>query len=163
MTEPTTPQSVRIIAGKLKGVRGLGGAEGITKMLREMAEMGLVSFVNDNREVILQNENTVVQLLKKLCSICDLESLNQMVGPLSKRGVLYGDRAHGDDHTESTYDLFVVADEVEEVTKIVTSHPLGKKIDLTVWPAEDFAQIKRKNSKLAERVSEGIVMWASSW
>ena len=64
MTEPTTAFTPRVLSSKLKGVRGLGGVEGITKILKSLQELGLVIFLNNNREVCLQNDHPAIQLLK---------------------------------------------------------------------------------------------------
>src|SRR3954469_24041334 len=77
MTEPTTAFTPRVLSSKLKGVRGLGGVEGITKILKSLQELGLVIFLNNNREVCLQNDHPAIQLLKTFCAISDLEGLKQ--------------------------------------------------------------------------------------
>ena len=41
LNEPTTTFSLRIFASKLKGIRGLGGTEGLMSVLKELEELNL--------------------------------------------------------------------------------------------------------------------------
>src|ERR1700722_2487227 len=93
LAEPTTSFTPRTISSKLKGVRGLGGAEGINRILGELQELGLVDFVDNSRAVRLQDDSTIAQLLKTFSAICDLENLKTLLLPASSKGILYGSRA----------------------------------------------------------------------
>src|ERR1700759_5280319 len=75
LSEPTTAFMPRVISSKLKGVRGLGGVDGITKILNDLQAIGLVDFVDNRRSVRVQDENPVVQLMKVFSAVCDLEGL----------------------------------------------------------------------------------------
>src|SRR3990167_1283356 len=75
LSEPTTQFTLRVISSKLKGVRGLGGTEGLSGILSTLQDMGFVDFVNHQREVRLQDDNRVVQVLKTVLAICEIESL----------------------------------------------------------------------------------------
>ncbi len=163
LTEPTTAFSPRILSSRLKGIRGLGGAEGIMNLLRHLEQVGLVQFLNNSREVSLQNDNLSVKLMKVLSAICDLEGVRDLVEPISSKGVLYGSRASGECRSDSNYNLFVVADCADSVRKVVGRHPLGKKIDLEVWTPDQYTQMDRKNNRLSTDLSQGIVMWGTSW
>lgn len=163
LSEPTTCFTPRVLSSKLKGVRGLGGSDGITQILAQLADLGFVQFVDNNRAVRIQNDTLAVQLLKKFCAICDLEGIKLLVEPVSSKGVLFGSRATGLCRSDSYYDLFVVTDGPDEVKRIVTQHPLGKKIELVVHTPDQYLQIDKANPSLATRVSQGIVVWGSAW
>ncbi len=163
MTEPTTAFTPRVLSSKLKGVRGLGGVEGITKILKSLQELGLVIFLNNNREVCLQNDHPAIQLLKTFCAISDLEGLKQMIEPMSTRGVLFGSRASGRSRTDSNYNLLVVSETPEEIKKITSRHPLGKKLDSMVMTPDEFSSVDAKNKELSRHIDSGITLWGSSW
>lgn len=162
LSEPTTEFTPRVLSSKLKGVRGLGGVEGLNRILQTLHELGLLGFVNNNRGVTVHNDHLIVKITKALGAICDLESLKTILQPESARGVLYGSRANGGCISDSDYDLFVVSDSPPKVEQIVLRHPLGKKIDLTVWTPEDFLHIDSRDPHLAERLSKGMVLWGSA-
>ena|GEM_PF-814383 len=163
MTEPTTAFTPRVLSSKLKGVRGLGGVEGITKILKSLQELGLVIFLNNNREVCLQNDHPAIQLLKTFCAISDLEGLKQMIEPMSTRGVLFGSRASGRSRTDSNYNLLVVSETPEEIKKITSRHPLGKKLEPMVMTPDEFSAVDAKNKELSKHLDSGITLWGSSW
>ena len=161
--ESTTTFTLRTLSSKLKGVRGLGGAEGIHKILEQMAELDLILFKNNNRSVCLNNDSSAVQYLKRMAAICDLENLRELLKDLSTRGVLFGSRASGLSQSDSDYNLLVVSDETDEVTRIVSSHPIGKQISLLVRSAEEYRSLPSKEAELAEKIEKGIVLWGRTW
>jgi len=163
MTEPTTAFTPRVLSSKLKGVRGLGGVEGITKILKSLQELGLVIFLNNNREVCLQNDQPSIQLMKTFCAISDLEGLKQMIEPMSSRGVLFGSRASGKSRSDSNYNILVVSETPEEIKKITSRHPLGKKLEPLVMTPDEFSHIESKNKELAKQIELGITLWGSLW
>lgn len=163
LSEPTTSFIPRVISSKLKGVRGLGGGEGITRVLGELQSLGLVDFVDNHRAVRLQDENSFVQIMKVVAAICDLETLKKLLEPISTKGVLFGSRASGKFRSDSDYDLFVVSETPEEVKKTGARHPLQKSLELVVWTPEQFNEIEKENPSMAERLAEGIVLWGSNW
>jgi hypothetical protein len=163
LSEPTTTLTPRVISSKLKGVRGLGGGEGITRVLNELQALGFVDFVDNHRAVRLQDESTCVQILKTFCAICDLEGLKKQLEPISSKGILFGSRSNGRCRSDSNYDLFVVSEIPDEVKKIGAKHPLGRDLELVVWTPELYSEIERQDSGLHRRISTGIVLWGSSW
>jgi len=163
LTEPTTSFTPRVLSSRLKGVRGLGGAEGIKRILNDLQEVGIVNFLNNNQSVCLNNDNIFVQKLKSISALCDLEGIKELLEPLSTKGILFGSRASGLSRSDSNYDIYVVSEKPDEVEKIVTHHPLGKKIGLIVSFSDQHDKLERQNPTLANKLSQGVVMWGSSW
>ena len=163
LAEPTTSFTPRVISSKLKGVRGLGGGEGITRILNELSTLGVVDFVDNNRAVRLHDDNTSVQLLKTFGAICDLESLKGLLAPTSSKGILFGSRSTGKARSDSDYDLFVVSDNPEEIKKIAGRHPLGKAVEMVVYTPDEYQDVGKKDSSLDEKLKRGIVLWGNSW
>lgn len=163
VSEPTTSFTPRIIASKLKGVRGMGGAEGLGRILASLREIGLVDFVDNQRAVRAHDDNSFVQILKTVAAICDLESLQKLIAPASSKGVLFGSRATGKARSDSDYDLFVITENPEEVRKIAQRHPLGRNVELVVWTPEQAEKIESLDPGLARKLEGGIVLWGSSW
>jgi hypothetical protein len=122
-----------------------------------------VIFLNNNREVCLQNDHPAIQLLKTFCAISDLEGLKQIIEPMSTRGVLFGSRASCRSRTDSNYNLLVVSETPEEIKKITSRHPLGKKLDSMVMTPDEFSSVDVKNKELSKHIDLGITLWGSSW
>lgn len=163
MTEPTTAFTPRVLSSKLKGVRGLGGVEGISKILKSLQELGLVIYLNNNREVCLQNDHPAIQLMKTFCAISDLEGLKQMIEPMSTKGVLFGSRASGKSRSDSNYNLLVVSETPEEIKKVTSRHPLGKKLEPMVLTPDEFNSTSGKSKELSKQFDDGIHLWGSTW
>jgi predicted nucleotidyltransferase len=163
LSEPTTSFTPRVISSKLKGVRGLGGVEGILRVLNDLQQLGMVDFVDNHRAVRLQDDNTSVQVFKIVTALADLESLKKQLEPISSKGILFGSRAQGKFRSDSDYDIFVVSEQSEEVKRIGRSHPLGKAVELVVWTPEQYEEIDSADPTLQQRLGQGIVMWGSVW
>jgi len=156
LSEPNTALTPRVISSKLKGVRGLGGVEGITEILLDFQQLGLVDFVSNHRAVRVQDDNTTIQILKTFVAVCDLENLKTVLQPISTRGVLFGHRA-------TDYDLFIVSETPEEVRKAAGRHPLGRAVELVVSTPELYGEMQQQDPGLYQKISGGIVLWGSTW
>ena len=163
LSEPTSVFSFRVISSRLKGVRGLGGTEGIMRILGDLETAGIVDFVDNRRAVRLHDDGPAIQLLKIFVALCDLEGLKSLLVDISDRAVLFGPRAEGTAATDSEYDLFVVSRTPDEVERVTSQHPLGRLIRLVCMTPEDHAGIDQQDPELAQKVSRGIVLWGSSW
>lgn len=163
MSEPTTSFTPRVLSSRLKGVRGLGGAEGIQTILKNLSELGMVLFLNNNREICLQNEHPAIQQMKVFSALCDLEGLITTVQPMSTKGIIFGSRATGRYRTDSNYNLAVVTESCDEVINVVRGHPLVKKIDVLCLTPEEYHDVDTKQPELARHLNSGIVLWGSSW
>ena len=163
MSEPTTAFQLRVLASKLKGVRGLGGAEGMTKILAEFEELGIVEFLDNRRSVRLVDEHPTLTLLKVFAAHCDLEGLKVLLQPLCSKGVLFGSRSSGRARSDSDFDLFVVTDQPAEAKRIAESYPLGKPIELVTWTAVEYEEIEKRDPGLAKKLAAGSVIWGSTW
>jgi hypothetical protein len=163
LSEPTAALTPRVISSKLKGVRGLGGVDGIMKILIQLEEIGLVDFVDNRRAVRLNDGTSAVRLLKSLTALCDLEGLKKQLQGVSIKGILFGSRATGESRSDSDYNLAVVARSPEEVRKLTDRHPLGKQIRLLATTEDELGTLERREPTLHQNLVRGIVLWGASW
>lgn len=153
---PTTKFSLRALTSKLKGVRGLGGVEGLTALLEVFEELGMVEFLDNRKAVRLCEEGPAIRLLKQFVSVCDLETLRNQLAPVSNRVILYGSRAIGESVSDSSYEICVVSESPDEVTRVSKHHPLGRQIELKTCSPDDFKD-------LSDQMTRGIVLLGSTW
>jgi predicted nucleotidyltransferase len=163
LSEPTTSFTPRVISSKLKGVRGLGGAEGITRILTELETLGMVTFVDNRRAVRIQDDSSCVQMMKTFTSLCELEGLKKLLEPVATRIILFGSRATGKSRSDSNYDLCVVSQLPDEVKKIAGRHPLGRNIELLAWTPDDYHRAERADPTIMQKLTRGIVLWGTAW
>ncbi|RYZ89194.1 MAG: hypothetical protein EOP04_07480, partial [Proteobacteria bacterium] len=83
-----TSYSLRVLVSKLKGVRGLGGIQGLEKTLEKLEEAGIVTFIDNRRGVRIQDEHPSVVLSRRLWGMCEIEGLAQQLQSLSSKGVM---------------------------------------------------------------------------
>lgn len=163
LQESTTSFTTRVLSSRLKGVRGLGGTEGIQKILDQLSELGFVHFSNNNKETSLNNDLESISRLKVLSAVCDLEGLNELLVPCSAKGILFGSRATGMSRSDSDYDLFVVTETPAQVQDIVGRHPLGKRIELVAWSPDAYLRMEEEDPALAAKLEKGVTLWGSTW
>lgn len=163
LTEPTTTFQLRVLASKLKGVRGLGGAEGMQKILLQFEELGIVEFLDNRRSVRLMDEHPSILVLKVLSAHCDLEGLKVLLQPFCSKGILFGSRATGRARSDSDFDLFVVTDDAAQAKRVAESYPLGRTIELVAWSTAEYDEIEQRDPTLAQKLARGTVIWGSTW
>lgn len=163
VSQSTTTFTPRVLSSKLKGVRGLGGADGLNRILKSLQEVGLVEFKDNDRAVSAQNDHTAVRFLKTFSSYCDLEGIRELLETLSIKGVLYGSRATGEARSDSNYNLLVITNFPAEVLDAVEKHPMGRDIALNAVTPDQAAELQNKDPILAEKIAKGIVLWGSTW
>lgn len=148
--------SLRVLVSKLKGVRGLGGIQGLEKILVSLEEAGLVSFIDNRRGIRIQDEHGANLIGRRLWGICEIESLHVQLRDVSTKGVLLTVNP-GD------IELYVISDRADEVRRLTEQHPMGKLVSLVIQTREEFEALAKKDSKLHARVSQGTLVWGSSW
>lgn len=155
LLEPTTVFPLRQLANRLKGVRGVGGPEGLKQMLHKLTAAGLVDWVDHDRAIRLRDDEGRVENLKVLASVCELETLRQSLEPICARAFLIGVRAEGRATTDSDYEIALVTDQPEEAKRIARGHPLGKKIQISILDGDDYRDEIQRHSRY-------IILWGSS-
>ncbi|MCC7442872.1 MAG: nucleotidyltransferase domain-containing protein [Bdellovibrionales bacterium] len=163
LSEPTTSFTSRVLSSRLKGVRGLGGADGIQKILQTLSELNFIHFSNNNREISLNNDIEIVSILKGISAVCDLEGLTELLAPVTVKGVLFGSRSTGMSRSDSDYDLFVVTENEAQARDIAERHPLGKRIELVTWTPDAYLRLEDDDPALSAKLEKGIVLWGSTW
>ena len=108
--------------------------------------------------------NPIVIEFKKLVNLMLIEPLAEKLKNISNRVVLYGSCAQGTDTSESDLDLFIVADNKEEVMEAVNSFrfPRGFEdthIQVVVKTPVELLGAKDAEQAFIEEVERGIVLW----
>jgi hypothetical protein len=148
--------TLRVLVSKLKGVRGLGGIQGLEKILADLEEANLVHFIDNRRSVRVSDDHSGNQVMRRLWGLCELESLYQQLQAISSKGVLIG-TFPGEIH------LYIVTEQPEEVRKLTEQHPMGKLAILTLQSRDQFDSLAKKDAKLWANLNQGVLIWGSSW
>ncbi len=151
-----TTYTLRVLVSKLKGVRGLGGSQGLEKILIELEEAGLIHFIDNRRAIRISDEHAGNQVYRRLWGLCELESLYGQLQAISSKGVLLGT-------TPGEINLYVVTEQPDEVRKLTEQHPMGKLASLTLHSRDQFDSAAKKDPKLWANLNQGVLIWGSSW
>lgn len=151
-----TTYTLRVLVSKLKGVRGLGGIQGLEKILTELEEANLVHFIDNRRAIRISDEHAGNQVVRRLWGLCELESLYVQLQPFSTKGVLLGT-------APAEINLYVVTEQPDEVRKLTEQHPMGKLAILTLQTRDQFDSLAKKDAKLWASLNQGVLVWGSSW
>jgi hypothetical protein len=151
-----TAYTLRVLVSKLKGVRGLGGVQGLEKVLASLEEAGLVHFIDNGRSVRVSDEHPANEIMRRMWGLCELEALYTLLQPISSRGVLLGAGL-------GEIQLYVVTDQPEEVQKLTEQQPAGKMVNLTLQTRAQFDALAKKDPKLFASVNQGVNIWGASW
>jgi len=151
-----TSYSLRVLVSKLKGVRGLGGIQGLEKILMSLEEAGLVSFIDNRRGIRIQDEHGANLIDRRLWGVCEIESLHVQLQGFATNGVLLT-------MNPGEVELYVIGDRPEDIRRLTEQHPMGKLVLLTIQTREEYETLAKKDPKLHARVTQGTLVWGSSW
>lgn len=146
---------------------------------REIAKEAKVSVGSANRtlKVLVENElvtkekrgkiflykfnteNTVARQMKILFKVNELDELVRALKEHSKRIILFGSCAEGNDVKESDVDLFVLTNEKGVVRKTINSYDGSGKIAPIIVDVNDFAKIRNEDKPLYDNILRGIKLW----
>ena len=131
--------------------------------LKLLSENGLV--IREKRGKMhfykLNLKNPIVRQFKVLLNTIELNELINGIKGVSKKIVLFGSAATGEDTNESDIDLLIITNEKEKIRKKITQ--LGKTLDRKLSPIvvnyNEFLKLKKENKALVKNIERGIVLW----
>jgi len=108
--------------------------------------------------------NPYIKEVKILNNLLTIEPLIEALKPNSRKIVLYGSWAVGQDTEESDIDLFIVTSEAEKVRTVIdkfsySKKMAGKKIQAVIYSPEDLLKQDERDKVYMEQVEQGKVLW----
>jgi len=108
--------------------------------------------------------NAAIIEFKKLINIMLVEPLTEELKNISSRIVLYGSCAQGIDTSHSDLDLFIVSNDKERVTEVISnfSFPQGFE-DIHIQPIikspAELLEAGESEQAFLEEVEQGVILW----
>jgi len=114
---------------------------------------------------IIDNTHPIFKYFKILNNILLILPLVEKLKSLTKKIVLYGSCAHGNETSESDIDLFLVSEERKRTLQIIENYSLGKGFeDIEIQPviqgSVELLKSEKDDKEFLSLVREGIVLWA---
>jgi hypothetical protein len=153
---PDSSYSLRVLVSKLKGVRGLGGLQGLEKILVQLEEIGVVNFIDNRRGIRVQDEHPAVSIGRRLWALCEVEGLHKQLQEICSKGIIT-------EALPGEIRLYVVTDKSEEAKQFIEQSPVGKSISLTTQTRDEFESVAKRDPKLHSQIINGVLVWGSSW
>jgi len=138
--------------------KSVGGTHKTLKSLKEM------SFIKENKSgkniyYRINQMNPSVKNFKIFVTINELTNLVNKLKKISKKIVLFGSCAAGEDTSDSDIDILVLTDEKEKVNKKILNYKLNREIQAVVVNAGDLIKIKEKDKGFYQEINKGITLW----
>ncbi|MBP8717522.1 MAG: nucleotidyltransferase domain-containing protein [Candidatus Atribacteria bacterium] len=136
---------------------------GVNLSLRKLAKEKLV--LREKKAKIylysVDYHNPVIKQLKVLKTTVLLQPLVNKLKPLSKKIVLFGSCARGEDIDSSDIDLFILADSPKAIEEKIEKSDLRKKLQPIIRNSTQFIQMEKEESIFFEEIEHGITLWES--
>lgn len=104
-------------------------------------------------------ENPVAKQMKILFNIIELDELVRSLRNHSKRVILFGSCAEGNDVKDSDIDLLVLTNERGVVRSIINSYETHRKIAPIIVDANGLVKMRNEDKPLYDEILRGIRLW----
>lgn len=133
----------------------------VSLRLRKLYKENLVSAEKRGKEVYYKINifSPIIKQYKILANIVFLEPLINKLKSSSRRIVLFGSVARGEDQFDSDIDLFIVSKEPMITRQIIGHIKLDRKIQSIIKTASELTEFESKNKEFYEQAKAGITLW----
>lgn len=133
-----------------------------SRILKKLSQIGVLEKEKKGRMVFyrLNMKNAVARQFKVLFNIYSLNELVSGIKQHSRKIILFGSCAEGTDTEESDVDLFILTSEKGKIQSKVGSYKEAeRRIAPVIVNSNEFAELKRKDRPLYDRILQGITLW----
>ncbi len=136
---------------------------GVNFSLRKLAEEKLV--LREKKAKIylysVDYNNPVIKQLKVLKTTMLLQTLVNKLKAYSKKIVLFGSCARGENIADSDIDLFILADSSKAIEEKIKKNNLREKLQPVIRNSTQFVKMEKEESVFCEEIEHGITLWES--
>jgi predicted nucleotidyltransferase len=136
---------------------------GVNFSLRKLAKEKLV--LREKKAKIylysVDYNNPVIKQLKVLKNIMLLQPLVNKLKAISKKIVLFGSCARGENIADSDIDLFILADSSKAIEEKIKKNTFREKLQPIIRNSTQFVKMEKEESVFSEEIERGIILWES--
>jgi len=152
----------QFLANEIEKVTRVSRA-GVNFSLRKLAEEKLV--LREKKAKIylysVDYNNPVIKQLKVLKTTMLLQPLVNKLKAFSKKIVLFGSCARGENIADSDIDIFILADSSKAIEEKIKKNNLREKLQPVIRNSTQFAKMENEESIFCEEIEHGITLWES--
>ncbi|PKP60686.1 MAG: hypothetical protein CVT88_02290 [Candidatus Altiarchaeales archaeon HGW-Altiarchaeales-1] len=137
----------------------LGGCH---KVLKELFNMELVDMEKSGRNQYykIRIGNPAIAHFKIFINVQELNDILKDIKNMSKKIILFGSCAMGEDTLDSDIDILVITEDVEEIKKILKGASVGgRKLKPIILSPHGFVNLKNNDIAFYAEVNKGMVLW----
>lgn len=138
----------------------------VHRILKEFEASGLVKARRVGKSILysIDKENPLIKSFRIFDNLIDIRELVEQLKPYSRKIILFGSCARGEDNSESDIDLFVLADESEKdtVMRMVSEYKLEREIKPVIFDAIEFMEMEKDDTVFYKEIMKGIELWEVS-
>lgn len=142
---------------------GVGSVHGI---LKEFERTGLVRSKRVGKSVLyeINKDEPLVKSFRVFDNLMELRPLIEMLKPNTRKIILFGSCAKGEDNFESDFDLLIVADESEKdsVMDSISEYEIDREIKPIILDIFEFMEMESNEPVFYKEVMKGIELWEVS-
>lgn len=135
-------------------------------ILKQFENLGLVQAKRLGKSVLysVKKENPLIKSFRVFDNLLDIQELIEQLKPHSRKIILFGSCARGEDNSESDIDLFVLADETEKdtVMRKVSEYSSEREIKPVIFDAIEFIEMEKNDAVFYKEIMKGIELWEVS-
>ena len=133
----------------------------VSRVLRELHKERLISVRRKGRMTLynIETTNPIVKQIKILFTVMKIYPLIKKISSFSRRVILFGSAARGENLPDSDIDLFVISKEGPEVRSVLSELP---EIVPIIMASPEFNRLKSTDPALYEQINRGVVLWEQS-
>jgi len=136
---------------------------GVNFSLRKVAKEKLV--LREKKATIylysVDYNNPVIKQLKVLKNTILLQPLVNKLKALSKKIILFGSCARGENIANSDIDLFILADSSKALKEKIKKSNLREKLQPIIRNSTQLVKMEKEESVFIEEIEHGITLWES--
>ena len=134
---------------------------GVNVSLRKLAKEGF-AFREKKAKIFLYSvdyNNPIIKQLKILKTTILLQPLVNKLKPLSKKVILFGSCARGENIANSDIDLFILSANPKIIAEPIKKSKLREKIQPIVRNPIQFIEMEKEEPVFFEEIERGITLW----
>ena len=133
----------------------------VSRVLRQLHKDGLISAQRRGRMVLyrVDHANVIVKQIKVLLTVTELYPLIKKFRTLTRRVILFGSAARGENMPDSDIDLFIMTNHPSEVRLFIRKHP---RVVSIIMQSTEYANLKKTDFALYDQINRGIALWEES-
>ena len=132
----------------------------ISMLLKDFRELGILNSENIGKTIVykVNEDNPITKSFRVFENLLEINDLVQIIKPYSRKIILFGSCARGEDTSISDIDLFVVADSdnQEHIREKISNYEIGRQINPVIVGTLELIELEENDKVFIKEIYSGI-------